>query len=413
MVKTKQPIRQLPKTPPTNGAPTKAPKKLPAPKAADVAPEAPADENTINIVQHEDVVVVMIPLEQITMVPDEFRKDMSEKEELQAISDTAHNMNELGLLQPIVVKALPAEGRYEVIAGRIRIKAATLLGWETIPATIRDYNEHQQEMAVLAENLTRKDYSKASKDRAIARSKALYEILHPETKRGVAGGKSSQDKIKAGKAGNKVASAKKAPSFTKTMATTTGLKPRAIEKAAKRGNTFTDDDYTVFKTKNITRHQQDQIAATTDPRKRAAIIGAINGGAKFQAAYDSVMLPAGAKSASVEINDGVNRVKPVTDEEWLAACPIRGKVVTKMFDAQALLYRMLIDNKTITAKILKKAHDEYKGLLGKQHGFGNVVNTYVKSLHPNAWKICGTCDGKGSVDSKQCSDCDGGGFKVN
>lgn len=61
-----------------------------------------------------------------------------------------------GLLQPITVRPT-AQGAYQLVAGERRLRAATRLGWPTIPATIREVDDQSMLVMALVENLQRAD----------------------------------------------------------------------------------------------------------------------------------------------------------------------------------------------------------------------------------------------------------------
>jgi ParB/RepB/Spo0J family partition protein len=67
------------------------------------------------------------------------------------------SIEELGLLSPIsVIKIAGEVTKYEIIAGRDRVNAASELGWKEIPAIIQEFNSIQSETAEIDENLFRK-----------------------------------------------------------------------------------------------------------------------------------------------------------------------------------------------------------------------------------------------------------------
>lgn len=70
-----------------------------------------------------------------------------------AIAELARTIHTHGVIQPIVVRR-KAPG-YELIAGERRWRAVKSLGWETIPAIVRDMNDAQTASAALIENLQR------------------------------------------------------------------------------------------------------------------------------------------------------------------------------------------------------------------------------------------------------------------
>jgi ParB family chromosome partitioning protein len=61
-----------------------------------------------------------------------------------------------GLLQPITVRPR-GRGRWELVAGERRLRAATRIGWTEIPAVVRDFDDRAMLTLALVENLQRSD----------------------------------------------------------------------------------------------------------------------------------------------------------------------------------------------------------------------------------------------------------------
>lgn len=75
-----------------------------------------------------------------------------------AIQELTHSIREHGLLQPIVVSP-HANGRFIIVAGERRYRAAKLAGLKTIPALVRTLSaQHKLELSLI-ENLQRHDLS--------------------------------------------------------------------------------------------------------------------------------------------------------------------------------------------------------------------------------------------------------------
>ena len=74
----------------------------------------------------------------------------------EALNDLAQSIRSVGVLQPIIV-APGGEGRYTIIAGERRYRAARLAELEEIPAIVRDWDEQTRLEAALIENLQRDD----------------------------------------------------------------------------------------------------------------------------------------------------------------------------------------------------------------------------------------------------------------
>lgn len=74
----------------------------------------------------------------------------------ESLAGLARSIQEVGVLQPIVVRLLP-DGGYELIAGERRLRAARVAGLATIPAIVRDTDDTDSLREALIENLQRED----------------------------------------------------------------------------------------------------------------------------------------------------------------------------------------------------------------------------------------------------------------
>lgn len=73
-----------------------------------------------------------------------------------ALDELAASIREVGLLQPIVVRPAAA-GRYQIVAGERRYRAAARAGLEEIPAVVRRTRDEALLTEALVENLHRSD----------------------------------------------------------------------------------------------------------------------------------------------------------------------------------------------------------------------------------------------------------------
>lgn len=84
--------------------------------------------------------------------PDQPRRVFQEE----SIAQLAQSIKDQGVLQPILV--VPGDhGRYRIVAGERRWRAARLAGLETVPCVVRDLDIVQQMEIALIENLQRED----------------------------------------------------------------------------------------------------------------------------------------------------------------------------------------------------------------------------------------------------------------
>ncbi|MGY1694182.1 MULTISPECIES: ParB/RepB/Spo0J family partition protein [unclassified Geodermatophilus] len=72
----------------------------------------------------------------------------------EALEELTHSVREFGLLQPVVVRE-GAEGRYELIMGERRLRAARAAGLETVPAIVRETEDDALLRDALLENIHR------------------------------------------------------------------------------------------------------------------------------------------------------------------------------------------------------------------------------------------------------------------
>ena len=83
------------------------------------------------------------------------------------LEELAESIRVRGVLQPIVVTPL-AGGRYELVAGERRLRAARIAELESIPAVVRDTDDWERLDLALAENMARQDLNAVEEARACA-----------------------------------------------------------------------------------------------------------------------------------------------------------------------------------------------------------------------------------------------------
>jgi ParB family chromosome partitioning protein len=90
-----------------------------------------------------------------------------------SISSLAASIADAGMVQPLIVRPL-ADGRYELIAGERRWRAAREAGVQTVTVIVRDEDEPERLQTALIENMAREDLNPIDEARACA---ALVEDL--------------------------------------------------------------------------------------------------------------------------------------------------------------------------------------------------------------------------------------------
>jgi ParB/RepB/Spo0J family partition protein len=82
-----------------------------------------------------------------------------------ALRELADSMSANGLAQPILLRPVDG-GRYVIVHGERRYRAAKLLGWSTIPAQVRQMTIEEARVLALIENVQRADLSPIEEARA-------------------------------------------------------------------------------------------------------------------------------------------------------------------------------------------------------------------------------------------------------
>ena len=110
-----------------------------------------------------------LPLDLVRPNPDQPRTRFDPD----SISSLAASIADAGMVQPLIVRPL-GDGRYELIAGERRWRAAREAGIQTVPAIVRDEAEAERLQTALIENMAREDLNPVDEARACA---ALVEDL--------------------------------------------------------------------------------------------------------------------------------------------------------------------------------------------------------------------------------------------
>ena len=119
---------------------------------------------------NEDIdIQKLIPIEDIVPNPNQPRKRFSETE----LYELAESIKKYGVLQPILVRE--RDGKYEIVAGERRWRAAKIAGLTRIPAIVKEFSDEEVLLVSLVENLQREDLNPVERARAI---KILKEELN-------------------------------------------------------------------------------------------------------------------------------------------------------------------------------------------------------------------------------------------
>jgi ParB family chromosome partitioning protein len=98
--------------------------------------------------------------------------------EPEALADLAESIRAQGILQPLVVR--PSGGRYEIIAGERRWRAAQLAGLREVPCLVREVPDQAAMAIALIENIQREDLNPMEEALALARLQDEFALTHEQ-----------------------------------------------------------------------------------------------------------------------------------------------------------------------------------------------------------------------------------------
>lgn len=101
--------------------------------------------------------LLQLPVLDIEENPFQPRRVFSESE----IASLSESLKEHDMLQPILVRVV--NGKYQLISGERRLRAAIQAGWKTIPARVREADDRLVAELAIVENLQRKDLNAIEK----------------------------------------------------------------------------------------------------------------------------------------------------------------------------------------------------------------------------------------------------------
>jgi ParB family chromosome partitioning protein len=100
------------------------------------------------------------------------------------LRELADSIRERGVIQPLLVRGL-GTGRYEIIAGERRFRAASIAGLKEIPVRIVDVDDQSAAAMALIENMQREDLNPLEESRGLARLIEEFGFTHEQAAKAV------------------------------------------------------------------------------------------------------------------------------------------------------------------------------------------------------------------------------------
>ena len=98
----------------------------------------------------------------------------------EALQELAESIRAQGVLQPVMVRPLDDSGKYEIIAGERRWRAAQLAGLHEIPAVVRELDDQTAMCIALIENIQREDLNPLEQARGLSRLAEEFDMTHDD-----------------------------------------------------------------------------------------------------------------------------------------------------------------------------------------------------------------------------------------
>ncbi|GGZ05036.1 ParB/RepB/Spo0J family partition protein [Novosphingobium colocasiae] len=121
--------------------------------------------------------LMVLPIADIVPHPDQPRRRFDEA----ALEELAASIAQRGVIQPVIVR--PHAGRYQLVAGERRWRAAQKARLHEIPALVRELTEREVMALALIENLQREDLNPVEEARAYNRLAELENMTQAEIAR--------------------------------------------------------------------------------------------------------------------------------------------------------------------------------------------------------------------------------------
>jgi ParB family transcriptional regulator, chromosome partitioning protein len=115
-----------------------------------------------------------------------------------ALYELAESIKAQGIMQPILVRKLDAgtnAGKYEIIAGERRFRAARLAGLDSVPVLVRDVPDESAAAMALIENIQREDLNPLEEAQGLQRLIKEFGLTHEQAAQAVGRSRSAASNL--------------------------------------------------------------------------------------------------------------------------------------------------------------------------------------------------------------------------
>lgn len=101
-----------------------------------------------------------------------------------ALQELAESIREQGVMQPLLVR-LVSPGKYEIIAGERRFRAASIAGLKEVPVLVSEADDQTAAAMALVENMQREDLNPLEESKGLARLIEEFGFTHEQAAKAV------------------------------------------------------------------------------------------------------------------------------------------------------------------------------------------------------------------------------------
>ncbi|NEY90302.1 ParB/RepB/Spo0J family partition protein [Tabrizicola oligotrophica] len=119
---------------------------------------------------------LLLPIEEIVPNPNQPRRTF----EPAALKELADSIRQKGIIQPLIVRQIADSGKYEIVAGERRWRAAQIAQLHAVPAVLREFSDSEVLEIAIIENIQRAELN--SIEEALAYRQLMDRFGHTQEK---------------------------------------------------------------------------------------------------------------------------------------------------------------------------------------------------------------------------------------
>jgi len=114
-----------------------------------------------------------------------------------ALNDLADSIRTQGIMQPILVRPLSGKdaGKYEIIAGERRFRAAQMVGLKEVPVLVREVADENAAVMALIENIQREDLNPLEEAHGVRRLLDEFGLTHEQAAQAIGRSRSATSNL--------------------------------------------------------------------------------------------------------------------------------------------------------------------------------------------------------------------------